>query len=148
MDFKYIMKLVFAILSFGVAIVSIEYELMTISNGMSYSKVKINDYEFRAEFYSQEQLENREYYSDECRAILKHVEKDVSYFPVAEASVDKASNTSFVNTWMSERNFGGKRGHEGTDIMASKNQRGLYPVVSMTDGTVTNKGWLEKGDTE
>jgi len=145
MDIKYIMKLVLAILTFGVAIVSIEYELMMISKGMSYSKVKINDYEFRAEFYSQEQLENREYYSDECRAILKHVEKDVSYFPVAEASVDKASNTSFVNTWMSERNFGGKRGHEGTDIMASKNQRGLYPVVSMTDGTVTNKGWLEKG---
>ena len=29
--------------------------------------------------------------------------------------------------------------------MANKNQRGLYPIVSMTDGTVTNKGWLEKG---
>ena len=29
--------------------------------------------------------------------------------------------------------------------MASINERGIYPVVSMTDGTVTNLGWLEKG---
>ncbi len=29
--------------------------------------------------------------------------------------------------------------------MASVNKRGLYPIVSMTDGGVTNLGWLEKG---
>ncbi len=29
--------------------------------------------------------------------------------------------------------------------MASENKRGLYPVVSMTDGVITNLGWLEKG---
>ena len=29
--------------------------------------------------------------------------------------------------------------------MASVNERGLYPVVSMTDGTVRSKGWLELG---
>ena len=29
--------------------------------------------------------------------------------------------------------------------MASENVRGLYPIVSMTDGVVENKGWLEKG---
>lgn len=29
--------------------------------------------------------------------------------------------------------------------MASENIRGLYPVVSVSDGTVTNIGWLEKG---
>jgi murein DD-endopeptidase MepM/ murein hydrolase activator NlpD len=46
---------------------------------------------------------------------------------------------------MFERNYGGKRGHEGTDIMADKNERGFYPVVSMTDGVVRHKGWLEQG---
>lgn len=39
----------------------------------------------------------------------------------------------------------GNGGHEGTDVMASRNQPGLYPVLSMTDGKVTSKGWLEKG---
>ena len=29
--------------------------------------------------------------------------------------------------------------------MASKNIRGVFPVISMTDGVVTNLGWLEKG---
>ena len=29
--------------------------------------------------------------------------------------------------------------------MAGKNERGRYPVVSMSDGVVTNIGWLEKG---
>ena len=43
------------------------------------------------------------------------------------------------------RSYGGDRGHEGTDIMASVNKRGLYPVVSMTDGIVESKGWLELG---
>ena len=46
---------------------------------------------------------------------------------------------------MNERTYGGKRGHEGTDIMASKNRRDIYPVLSMTDGIVTSKGWLPKG---
>ena len=48
-------------------------------------------------------------------------------------------------SWMAERNYGGKRGHEGTDIMAEKNKRGLYPVVSITDGVISNLGWLDKG---
>ena len=46
---------------------------------------------------------------------------------------------------MNERTYGGKRGHEGTDLMASKDVPGLYPVVSISDGTVMNKGWLERG---
>ena len=29
--------------------------------------------------------------------------------------------------------------------MASVNQRGIYPIVSMTDGTIQNLGWLELG---
>ena len=40
-----------------------------------------------------------------------------------------------------------KRGHEGCDLMASKDIPGLYPVVSMTDGVVSARGWLEREDT-
>ena len=135
---KCIVKFFFAIIAFGVAIVSIENTLMK-------KMEEIIDDEFRMEFFSEKQLNHRFLYSTECKTILKDVEKDVSYFPVAESSVDKALKISYVNSWMAERTFGGKRGHEGVDIMASKNQSGLYPVLSMTDGVITNLGWIEKG---
>ena len=144
-NIKIYLKLIFAIIAFGIAIVSLENEIMNFSKKMKYSELKVMDTAFRDEFYSKEQLENKYMYSDQCKRILNNVENDVSYFPVAESSVDKALDTSFANTWMTERSFGGKRGHEGIDIMASKNIRGLYPVISMTDGIITNLGWLEKG---
>ena len=35
---------------------------------------------------------------------------------------------TFENSWLFGRSYGGERGHEGTDIMATVNERGLYPV--------------------
>ncbi len=86
--------------------------------------------------------------SDEWRRYKKYTEaiwNDVKYFPVPEFTKDSSLKVTFSDSWMYERNYGGKRGHEGTDIMANQNVAGLYPIVSMTDGIVTNKGWLEKG---
>lgn len=80
-------------------------------------------------------------YVQSCRAIWN----DVKYFPIPQSLDDTEDKISYVDSWMFERNYGGKRGHEGTDIMAEKNTPGYYPVVSMTDGVVTEKGWLEKG---
>lgn len=79
---------------------------------------------------------------------LKYTEaiwNDVQYFPVPESTTDSNLTVAFSNSWMSERTYGGQRGHEGCDIMAGKNIAGLYPIVSMTDGVVTSIGWLEKG---
>lgn len=76
-----------------------------------------------------------------CQAVWD----DVAYFPVASAFNRKDVAVSFENSWLFGRSYGGERGHEGTDIMASVNERGLYPVVSMTDGIVESKGWLELG---
>ena len=70
---------------------------------------------------------------------------DLKYFPVPESTTDSKMTVSFTNSWMAERTYGGKRGHEGTDIMAAQNVAGIYPVVSMTNGIVRSKGWLEKG---
>lgn len=70
---------------------------------------------------------------------------DLKYFPVPISSIEKSLRVSYTNSWMNKRTFGGERGHEGTDLMASKNERGIYPVLSMTDGVVTSKGWLPKG---
>ena len=80
-------------------------------------------------------------YVQSCRAIWN----DVKYFPIPQSLDDTEDKISYVDSWMFERNYGGNRGHEGTDIMAEKNMPGYYPVVSMTDGVVTEKGWLEKG---
>lgn len=80
-------------------------------------------------------------YSAACRAIWD----DLKYFPIPEPANNIKADVSYVDSWMYERNYGGKRGHEGCDIMASENIRGYYPVVSMTDGVVLHKGWLEQG---
>lgn len=80
-------------------------------------------------------------YADTCRQIWN----DVQYFPVASGNGADENRITFGNSWMQERTYGGKRGHEGTDLMPKENKRGTYPIVSMTDGIVSQKGWLEKG---
>lgn len=80
-------------------------------------------------------------YITTCRGIWN----EVKYFPVAKSERKGREFVSFFDSWMEERNYGGKRGHEGTDLMAGEGVRGLYPVVSMTDGVVEQMGWLEKG---
>lgn len=79
---------------------------------------------------------------------LEHTEaiwNDLKYFPIPESTTDSKMTVSFTNSWMAERTYGGKRGHEGTDLMAAQNVAGIYPIVSMTNGIVRSKGWLEKG---
>lgn len=77
--------------------------------------------------------------------LTKAIWDEVKYFPVTEFTNNQNLTISYVNSWMAERNYNGKGVHEGTDVIATKNERGLYPIISMTDGTVTKKGWLEKG---
>lgn len=75
-----------------------------------------------------------EYY----RAIIT----DLKYFPVP--MVEEA-DISYIDSWSEPRNYGGDRKHEGTDLMASNNQRAFFPILSITDGTVEKMGWLEQG---
>ena len=106
-------------------------------------KKTIQDQEYRAQFFSTEQREVDALLSKECLHFLQCVENEVSYYPVAESSVDKSLTTSYMNSWMKDRSYGGARGHEGTDLMASVNKRGIYPIISMTDGVVTNLGFID-----
>lgn len=105
----------------------------------------INNEEFRREFYSEEMRADRELLSEPCLSFLSGVEKDIRYFPIPVSKADASLGVSYVDSWMGERNYKGKGVHEGTDIMADRNERGIYPVVSISDGTITNLGWLEKG---
>ncbi len=77
---------------------------------------------------------------------LDAVWEDMVYFPVPESSYDtKGYSVSYVDSWMQSRNFGGERFHEGCDIMAGINERGHYPIVSISDGYVEKMGWLKLG---
>ncbi len=79
-------------------------------------------------------------YLSACQAVWD----DLVYFPVA-SSGSPDTDVTFEDSWMFDRTYKEDRGHEGTDIMSTENKRGILPVVSMTDGVVQNKGWLELG---
>jgi peptidoglycan LD-endopeptidase LytH len=72
----------------------------------------------------------------------KAVLNDLEYFPVPRM---EEADISYENSWYEPRTYGGKRKHEGTDLMASNNQRGYFPIISMTNGVVEKIGWLEQG---
>lgn len=70
---------------------------------------------------------------------------DMEYFPVGCVANNVDADYSYVDSWQFERTYGGERVHEGCDIMASLNQRGVYPIYSATDGVVEKVGWLKLG---
>ena len=82
---------------------------------------------------------------DQYGDIVESVWEELVCFPVPLSEANPQAQTDFQNTWQAERNYGGKRVHEGCDIMAAIDKSGYYPVVSITDGTVEKVGWLEKG---
>lgn len=88
--------------------------------------------------------ESAEWY-DRYLSYLRAIWEDLRYFPIPLSEWDPDLAVSYVDSWMFERTYGGKRGHEGCDLMASFQQRGYYPILSMTDGVVEQIGWLPKG---
>lgn len=97
------------------------------------------------EMYSKELSDMKKGVFKEYQNWYERLYEEAEYFPVALSSSHKQYTVSYENSWMFERTYGGQRGHEGTDIMAEVNERGLYPIVSMTDGVVEKIGWLPKG---
>ena len=76
--------------------------------------------------------------------LYENIWKDLEYFPIPQDKNGEPVIT-YENTWLFERTYGGSYGHEGTDLMPPENKSGVYPVVSICDGTVEQLGWLEKG---
>lgn len=74
----------------------------------------------------------------------KAVLNDIEYFPVPKLLGD-TEDITYVDTWSELRSYGGKRRHEGCDIMAKNNVRGFYPIISITEGVIEKMGWLEQG---
>lgn len=125
--------------------VLLQGRIREVGEQQKYRKMDITDAWYRAHFGDGEMEKVEGCLSEECAALLMHVKREAVYFPVAESTLDDSCEMSYVDSWQAERSYKGKRGHEGTDIMARPNKRGAYPIVSMSDGTVTNLGWLEKG---
>lgn len=119
--------------------------MLRIGKYNEMQKKSLQDLTYRRDFFSDNMMDEKNYLSRECITFLENVESEAVYFPIPASTVDKSLTCSFSDSWMTERDYGGTRGHEGTDIMASVNCRGIYPVVSVCDGRVTNLGWLEKG---
>lgn len=78
----------------------------------------------------------------ELNSYYRAVLSDIRIFPVPIMS---SSDISYIDSWNALRTYGGDRNHEGTDLMALNNLRGYFPVISITDGVVEKKGWLEQG---
>lgn len=64
---------------------------------------------------------------------------DIKCFPIPLPYQDEIY---YEDTYGADRQNGG---HEGCDIMDCENTPGRIPVISATDGTVTNIGWLYLG---
>lgn len=94
-----------------------------------------------------------EYYEtfkrEELAALIASYEAiwaDIQYFPIPVSTNPKAATIAYEDSWKGERNYKDTTHlHEGCDIMTSNNERGYFPVVSMTNGVVEQIGWLEKG---
>lgn len=90
----------------------------------------------------------RQYQTEDFEKIEQAVQAvwmDAVCFPVGAVEAMPNATVFFANSWMQSRTYGGERWHEGTDIMASVNERGIYPVYSMSEGVVEKIGWLPLG---
>ena len=69
---------------------------------------------------------------------------DIEYFPIP-LDQEGGVGIRFEDSWGNARNYGGSRKHEGCDIMPENNESGYFPVLSISDGVIEKKGWLELG---
>lgn len=81
-------------------------------------------------------------FGKEYDTLFSQILCNVQCFPVLE---ERGYYVGFEDSWMEGRSYGGKRGHEGTDLMANKNERNKISIVSVSDGVIEKKGWLPQG---
>lgn len=67
------------------------------------------------------------------------VKKDMIQFPVPSRYLDAIYFEDTYGDWRSNGS------HVGIDIMDKQNRPGIIPIVSATDGEITNIGWLYLG---
>lgn len=109
---------------------------------MPESARKIAYFQDSQKWYLERQKEEYQKLVEAYRAIVS----DIIYFPIPRSRNEYAAEIFYNDGWGSERIYkDASHVHEGCDIMAGNNERGYFPIVSMTDGVVERVGWLEKG---
>lgn len=81
---------------------------------------------------------------EELKGYLHAILEDSKVFPM-DVSLLEDKKINYTDSWNYLRSYGGKRKHEGTDIMSAANVPDVIKVLSMSNGTVEKMGWLEKG---
>lgn len=79
------------------------------------------------------------------KTLEQTISEELSVFPIPQSTAHTDYSFAYEDSWMEDRTYGGERSHEGTDIMLTPNTRGIFPVLSMTEGVVEQKGWLKLG---
>ena len=74
--------------------------------------------------------------------LFNNIYNDIKIFPIDEKY---KKEYIYGDSWGGERTYGGKRIHKGCDIMDRENIKGRIPIISMTDGIISNIGWNEQG---
>lgn len=93
----------------------------------------------------QEQITIHEKMQGECRLVeIRTLLQEMKCFPVQKDETGKES-CFFENGYGAARTYGGKRSHEGIDIMASNNKAGYFLIQSVSEGVVEQMGWLPLG---
>ncbi len=75
----------------------------------------------------------------EQQSVEEQIISECRYFPIPARYRNRIA---FQDTYGDSRIQGG---HEGCDIMDLQDIPGQIPVISVCDGTITNKGWLYLG---
>lgn len=70
--------------------------------------------------------------------------KEMKYFPVVPDAEGRIG-WGYEDGYGGARTYGGKRKHEGIDIMASEDSPGCLQICSVSDGLIEQLGWLELG---
>lgn len=86
--------------------------------------------------------------NNKSRKVAADIIKECSVFPAAKnenVNREDKVNCYYENGYGDGRSFGGKRKHEGIDIMSSVDKKCLFKIRSVSDGTVEKKGWLKLG---
>ena len=89
--------------------------------------------------------ENFHHMAMDCSlAQISAIDKEMKCFPVRK-DPKKKEQYDFDNGYGGVRSYGGKRSHEGIDIMASNDRSGYFQIQSATDGVIEQIGWLRLG---
>lgn len=76
--------------------------------------------------------------------LFDSIYNEIKCFPIPITEEEK-NKYVYGDSWGAQRTYDGKRIHMGTDIMDRENIEGRIQIVSMTDGTITNLGWNNRG---